>query len=307
MPFLDRYWWLRPVLAAAGLFVIGAPLAQVAYDEGIFQSIAQGHIPSLSDILHTGSFVISVSVAALVFAMSAIAARWRNFRRMAAIDGNLDRIPQADIPGAENSLPLEPIIIQRQLSKRLRWVYLPALTPLLFVFLVLFVWGECYLTAEVASRWGAGEFSAVEFLQLIFRIHFALLCVCSVIMYVRYVPTALGKPFGAVLNADGVSSRGGLGGTTSLRWEEIRLFEVSAPTFFGHALYPYTYRLCGTRRMVEWEEDPRSNDSPPTASSTLDGTAIAVTAIRERTGLPPRTFVKALQAEKPPHTVSQEA
>jgi hypothetical protein len=171
--------------------------------------------------------------------------------------------------------------------------------PWLLFCLAVAVIFEVLVAVLLVLRWSALTFTFSDIPIALFVIGLGAATVWGAILFSRYLPTIFGKPYGVTFGPDGVSYRSDLGSHTFLRWDEMRLFEVSAAALFGYVTPPYHYRLYGSRGAVYWHDLQPSTDSVPVASNTPDGTALAVTLILERTGLQPRTFLKPLQAQAP--------
>src|SRR5579885_1852072 len=137
MLFLDRYWWLRPMLAVAIVLVFSVPLIVLAGDTHYFELIAQGKASFSTGDISNAILVVTYLVLAIGLFISTLPARRRGIQRVAAIQGDLDCIPQANIQAMSGEVTQERIVIQQLLPKRLRWMFFLASIPLLLLVLAL--------------------------------------------------------------------------------------------------------------------------------------------------------------------------
>ncbi len=240
--------------------------------------------------------------------VSTYPARRRKLRRLAALNGNPEAIPRALVvyQNVEYDLAERPVVIEEQLSKSMRGLFIFAALPLLLICLIGIIALIALFIADVEASWSAGHLAVKDIPRTLFVLGFGVAIVWGAILASRYLPTILGRPYGVTLGPNGVSYRSEYDHRTFLRWDEMRLFEVSGTPLFGRISPVYEYRLYGLREAVCWRDTLvyPTVETGPTPSSTPGGTALAVTIIRDRTGLPPRTFVKALQAREQPSASS---
>lgn len=297
MPFLDRYWWLKPLLAVAFLVVTSQPMKHVLLDDGFLSDFIRTPSDHIGDILFyvlTSLFFLAV---AFTVATSAMPSRRRKLLRITAIGGTPEAIPRAivEYQTVEYDLAKNPVVIQVQTTKEMKRLYLLVEGPFFLIYLAMAVIFDILFLFEAASHLRIGPITLGDVLRFLGLIALGVATILSLVLVSRYLPIILGRPYGVTFGTDGVMYRSELGKTTFLRWDEMQLFEASGISRFGHVSRPYTYRLYSARASATWRDPWPGNESLPTPTSTPGGPALAVKIIHDRTGLPPRTFVKALQ------------
>lgn len=305
MPFLDRYWWLRPILAitilVAGAFLI-VPLIS---DEMDLERDGFG--------VDTFTYAIA-GVASLVFlafaiglGVSTFSAMNRKRRRLAVIAGNTSAMSLAPLDKAESQANLlpdvasEPLSLQWRLTNRARVTSgLNIAAGLLSVGSFVLI-GIAVFVALIAEAIQGGAFTQRDRLIPVVGLVDTVIIVGFVIA-VRLAWNELqSKPFGVIAQQDGIACRTQLGRATFLRWEDIRLFEVSKLGLLQPTAR--SYRLYTNRNSAVWNYNPLSLDIVPAdigAAEMSHRIQLLVEVIHAHTGLYPRTFSKALQAFRPP-------
>ena len=121
MPFLDRSWWLRPVLAAVGLVVPGQPMKLGLVDDGFLDIYIRMSQEDTGVILYHCRAILFFLAIAFAVATNALPAR-RKHLRLSAIDGDADARPPALVTYEypEYDLAQKPVVIKQQLTKEIR-------------------------------------------------------------------------------------------------------------------------------------------------------------------------------------------
>jgi hypothetical protein len=153
MPFLDRYWWLRPVLAVAGLLYVSQPMKGL-YDDGYLSDVVRMPSDHIGDILYFGLCYLFFLVLALLVAASAFPARRRKLRRLAALGSNPEAIPRALVvyPNVDFDLAEKPIIIEEQFSKDTKWLFILVAFPFLLICLAAIIAFEVVFCCRYSIR-----------------------------------------------------------------------------------------------------------------------------------------------------------
>jgi hypothetical protein len=295
MPILDKYWWLRILGALTLLALMGQAWIQIIGDDVYLGYI--GPSPNYGEIaldLLLGAVTLAITG---IIAVSAIPARRRKLRRIAAIHGDPEAIPLArtvyeDIP---YDLEREPLIIQQFFTARTD-------KPLFVITVVVYLVGalgvgtlSVSVLADLAHDITTNGITQHDLALIPLLISIATAYVVLVVVLIRCTPTLLGKPFGVVIEADGIRYRTWMGHTTFLRWDDARIFEAHCASTLGTLRRPYSYRLYGEHAEAVWYDPYIQDYSIPAPANTPDGAILAVRVVRDKTGLAPRTFVKGLQ------------
>lgn len=310
MPFLDRYWGLRPVFAVAPIAVEVQPIKILLFNDGALDTYINMPLEHIGNILLLGLVIVFLLAFSFIVAMSAIPARRRKRLRLSAIRGNPNAVPLAlaVYENTEYDLVRKPVVIEEQYNKGAKWLYLLVAGPFFVAFLVLVAILVVLLPFDTISRLPVSPFTLDEALRLLMLGALVVDTILAIILIFRYLPTIFGRPHGATLGVDGVTYRNELGKKSFLRWDEVRLFEALGAAPFGRVSPPYTYYLYSAHASAMWRDPWPGNESVPTLTSTHGGPALAVKIIHDQTGLAPRTFIKALQAkEQPPNASSPVA
>ncbi len=276
MPFLDRHWWLRIPIA---LLPLGAAIFIVA---DVLCDPSGASEPPFGTSC-AGVAALSLLVFAYVFMRRIGPARDRAGHRRAAIAGNRDCITIADGADvlAETALPRVPFVVAFPLTRwdepalaRLRVV----LSAMLFAILV----GLTYVLDSQRSRTVPMAISYVLFFILAGVTH-----LWSSLVIRPYVRTYR-SPRSIIADAMGIRWQAIVGRERAIRWDEMRLLEVTSfnatPFTSNQTTMRRRYTLY-TRDSAIWWTDPGLLHLPPSGPYTQ-----LLALIRARTGLEPRTF-----------------
>jgi hypothetical protein len=307
MPFFDRFWWLRPLgalLAAVfGLLV----LARLAVPD-----IAAGRLSS--DTWIALALGVGFLAVAVLLAMSIAPARDRTERRERTLAGDPNAMPRAHPPHVEPSsrvsrvrrpLPRPP----RVLPGRLAVFWRAGWFERLYAGFIVFVGLVCLAASGVvlvpfARFLLTGEPRSVLRVTLA---AFALLIVafCPFSLYLLYwaVPALLGRRPGVEVTRDGIATRQLWGRQQTVRWDEARLLEISAPRRFGLMAPHRTFRLYGSRSVAVWRDELRPfsdyrldlfEPDRPYRFQVRERMDALLDLVMKRSGLAPRTFSVSL-------------
>jgi hypothetical protein len=316
MPFYDRHWWLRLVggvfavlfglLVLARLVLPTLVYARVMYDTWVAITLGMGQI-----------------LVAMLLALSTGPARDRMRRRVRALGGDLDAMPPARLPRIEGDgrvgrvrrpLPRPPRqpdwepLARLAVYWRAPWfdrVYsgflvLIALIGLVISISVLAPFARFLLTGEPRSVLDV-SITAIALLLVLFL---------PVSLYLLYwaVPALVGRRPGVEVTPEGISTRQLWGRQRTVRWDEARLLEISAPRRFGLMKPHRTFRFYGARSVAVWRDELRPladyrldlfEPDRPYRYQVRERMDALLAHVTKHTGLVPRTFSPRLADSRP--------
>ncbi|MGZ6375514.1 MAG: hypothetical protein ACXWPI_12435, partial [Ktedonobacterales bacterium] len=243
------------------------------------------------------AFCVLVLLQGIASVRSSAEARDRYNRRRAALQGDLDAIPVARITvHAENAPDVveSPLVLQWAASKATRWVIAPLEVFLCVVcFALPLLEGGAFVYALRNGNLASRELGLLSFLMPV-----AVLLACvvmfplvGVILLIRDMPRDFGRPFGLSVGPEGILGVRSNGRRRFLRWEEMRLLEVTA----NSAHVSRTFRLYGPSTSIEWSLFSAGATYVPNGISAAEmetRSRSLLDLINARTGLVPRTFDK---------------
>lgn len=307
MPFWDRFWWLRLVGAAlGGLFGLLVLLRLV--------------VPALLVARPSADTWIALALGVGLLALSALSAsratpaRERKERRERALAGDLEAMPRARAPRSEvagrvgrvrRPLPRPPRRPDSELLARLavywrsHWfdrLYAGFLIVISLICLavslaILVPFAGFLVTGEPRSML-AISIAAIALLLGLF-LPFSL--------YLLYwaIPSVLGRRPGVQVTHDGIATRQLWGRERTVRWDEARLLEITAPRRFGLMAPHRTFRLYGPHSVAVWRDELRPlsdyrfdlfEPDRPYRFQVRERMDALFAYVVKRTGLAPRTF-----------------
>ena len=299
MPFKDRYWWLQRLggiaMMAGCVVLIGWTLWQslpslpIQWGNVITSDFVQ------HNLLTIGPYILLFTYG-IAFVRSSDQARDRFNRRRATLRGDTDAIPLAGIalhPSDAPDVTSAPLILLWSASKGTRLIIVPLEVSLCALFLILPV----FIAGEFIYAFHNGNVTSPALDPLfIIGIVIALLSVLGsfimVIVLVRRLPTNFGRPFGLSAGPEGILQIEQSGKQRFLRWEEMRLLEVTT----NNTRTSHTFKVYGSQTAIEWSISSGVSSYPPleiTSSEMVERSQSLLDLINARTGLVPRTFDKA--------------
>jgi hypothetical protein len=304
MPFLDRFWWLRLMLG--GVLLIAALLFTLWYVIAIaLVDLRFGQFGVSNSILAAEIIVILV-YAAFVFLSRAQQARLRRALRLDAMAGHREAVPLArpkePFPGATERTP--PWQFSFPTSSSLSTVlgggffifaYGFFLT-LLFKYLQLLVSLDGPLTLYNAKS----DLPAPGFLPIV---PFVVMLLAPVFFSEGSLASAWERQLGAnaslFVNEEGIQWRTRSGREHSLKWADIRLFEVMHQSAQAQQYGPLiTWRISILYSSVKafWWQERASEDGDVRSERFAD----LARFIEMKTLLQPRTFDPLLMSTVQP-------
>jgi hypothetical protein len=113
------------------------------------------------------------------------------------------------------------------------------------------------------------------------------------ILFARMLPTQFGRPFGVNADEEGISARTQFGARARLRWDDVRLVEISvAKDSPMVSAAGYAYTIYGPHSEIEWRDSYARESLPeyePVGMTTGDAQSQArrlLAVAMARTGLP---------------------
>jgi|GEM_PF-6565181 len=257
IPFLDRFWQIRlllagVLLASASALIVWAFSALMPFDSAIVQRITP---VSAFAVVAALCLVACASYAA----RAAMRARDRKQRRLAAISGEQDRLSLASSPYIGSATPTigEEQTLSGTLSLSFRATLLALLAAL--VCLVGFVVSVTYVSTIIWTTLDGDlayqtQFIGARLAPPVFTGLFALsalgVIVCAVGLWASFRAALYLTPFTITLNAEGITWRIHRRPPIRLRWSDLLLLEVAhLDTPNGYA---QLYRLYSQRAAIRW-------------------------------------------------------
>jgi hypothetical protein len=310
----DRFWWISGLMTL-GLFFAGilAPWW--------FPWLIQQQLPASGPDSEPGPDPITLIFAAVIglmclggsalFLIMAARMRGRHARRLAALRGDFTGMPQSVIhpyPAHAPDVSMQPLEIMWRISPvmaifhglSLGLALLGALiTPGVFVaFVLLSHFAPSLAPSLFGPPTSTQPLSAAEMAwTAVYAVLFVAIVASGIWIVVRVGPMLfLGRPFGLRVTTDGIESRNELGVRTYLAWNEIRLFEVAGP----QAQFSRSFSVYGPGKSISWREyrTGLAAEYLPAGATAIENTqrlAALVNLVTARTGLEPRTIVRALE------------
>jgi hypothetical protein len=308
----ERYWWaeaLLAVLAFIGMLVFAIRILLTMPQVGpIFTADERNQEVGLAIL------VAVVGVGSGMFFLAVSLRDWRRMRRRwAALRGDLSAMPLSRfIPDASKvpDVSAKPLELSWRATRSSAYVYGAGILIEVLVSLVVLVGLPAWLwfvliTGKLAPlTFDPGNLAAYAYLIL-----GPIGGVVLVIVTVRLLPWLFGRPFGLAATTSGIEQRTELGGKRSLRWEDMRLFEVETAGLADTVAADRFYCVHGGRSRVQWRDPPGQAGQHKPVGITADEMArrhtLLLNLIYARTGLAPRTLTKSLQAPASPETAAQ--
>jgi hypothetical protein len=267
MPFLDRYWWLR--LPLGGALLGAAPLFALWYLNTV-APIDLGYGPfGVANAILAAETTLILLYAGLVYLWRALRARNRRARRLDALAGNRDAIPLAR-QASETSAPPDRVTLPWQVAyptpdkfisfffRAIILVFLICGAGFLVPLLIRYAQSLVSLNGPLIL-FGANSPRSAPGLSLLAGLALIPLFLTLV---PQHSPASVWdcQPRGcATLVADNeaVQWRTHSGRERSMKWSEIRLFEVMYPSAYAQAnLSATTWRvsILYSEQTVWWRE-----------------------------------------------------
>ena len=309
MPSDDRFWYLD--LLPVGIIIV-LPILLVEIAGNNMGSLADWSDPSNRVV------IVVVAIAALLLPILARIVGVRGTRKLArlrrrrrAVLGEAETLPVSlVIPevGSATQTPEGaggPLGVWWQATTYTRTAAgLMAVQALIAVAadVMLIIVAALIIYAVFSAQYSA-RVRAVPAVVLALVIAAPFVMTPLLILLARMLPTQFGRHFGVVADDDGLTGAAQYGGHRRLRWDELRLLEVSVEKRgLGKRPTGYAYTVYGARSQIEWRDSyagELNRDYEPVGMTTVEAQfnarrllALAIA----RTGLPLRTLEPALLA-----------
>lgn len=308
MPFLDRHWRLRVLLAC------GASVVAVAYVVWCIHTALS--IPPDSPY-HPGPAVIVFAI--LIPQLLLLTARYaisialpsRRRARLAAIRGNREAVPASLIvPHPERTVDatMQPLVIAwqpftlRRVDSTLARVVLVLGLGLLLLVTFFVSLGSARTSPDTFPDIFLHTTLSAILMSLLVVVVLLVIIVISAISFgfASSIIAFFGRPFDVAANAEGITTHDLWGRTHHVGWSDAQLLEVSlAPSILGGYR---VFTLYGRDSYVRWRDDTGSNVIAPARLDNItreEGSKrlhSLLDVIAARTGLAPRTFNGTLVA-----------
>jgi hypothetical protein len=255
------------------------------------------------DLGLTGLVSLFILGSAVAYLLSATRGRQRHRQRLAALRGDWGAMPLAEIrvdPALAPDLTKQPLELLWRTRTSDRVVYVPLLGLQALVALV----SIGLMIVELIIPIFASP-QPVSVTELALRVALAALVVAIVVALIaivtRVLPYVFGRPFGVVATESGIDARTVQGTRVHLGWDEMRLLEAVR----GDAGVTRRYALYAPGKRIDWTEYATGYGAQyaPVGATAAQMTllqAALLNLIAARTGLVPRTLVKALQHKPAP-------
>lgn len=287
----ERFWW--GWLVAAGMMLAAAVYFGAESVTGKLTLVTSLQLPDAQAAAVSLWWYVGLpSVMCVVWLVRALRARGRYVRRRAAVAGDASAMPLARRPSVESALPTvatsPDLSVRSERRGPLVEAMRVAVVALSVYFFAIFAAGTLALM-EVTLTWVRGPFVSEERVLAAVAVMTWLLLGVSNPMRQQVRQLAL-----LAANAEGVEYRRELGRRIIVPWSEMRLVEVTSSAWGG---FPRTYRLYSPRHVIEWSMSPAATNGHRDAFDQRQADIMAA-LVRAQTGLAPRTFSKALRADR---------
>ena len=299
MPFLDRFWWLRLLLG--GVLLIAAPLFALWYLD-VIAPIDLGHGPfGVANAILAAETVLILVYAGFVFLWRALRAGNRRVRRLDALTGNRDAIPLAR-QAQETSAPPDSATLPWQVTypasdmffslffRAIMLIFLLCLAGFLVSFVVKYTQSLVSLNGPLILFGAKSPTTAPG----LFPVAFFALVPLFLALVPQDSPASVwdrqpGRCASLVADDEGVRWCGRSGHESSIRWSDIRLFEVMNTSALAQVNTPATtWRisiLYSGEQPVWWRERVSAD-----GEMGSERCANLERLIETKTTLQPRTF-----------------
>jgi hypothetical protein len=298
----DRLWWLIVLIGLA--FCIAAVVAPYAGVRSI--PMNNPYFTSADNWQMLGAFgalALTCLGSGIAFLVMAVHGRRYHRQRLAALRGDTEAMPLAEMridPTLAPDVTEKPLELLWRTGTATRVVYAPLLG---FQALFALASVELVIVELIVPIFASPQ--PVRVTELVLRVAGAAVVVAVVVVLgvvtTRVIPQLFGSPFGVTATDSGMDARTVLGTRVHLGWDEMRLLEAVR----GDAEATRRFALYAPGKRIAWS----AYAAIPGARFVPVGTTVAEMTLRHaallnlisvRTGLAPRTLVKALQIKQTP-------
>jgi hypothetical protein len=268
MPFLDRFWWLR--LSLGGMLLIAGLLFTLWYVVGVAPvDLRFGQFGVANAILAAETILILI-YAGLVYLWRALRARNRRARRLAALAGNREAIPLArhaeEIGSAPDreALPWQvtyptPDMFFSFFFRAIMLIFCLCAAGLFLPFVIRYAQSLISLSGPLILF---GANSTITGPGLVLVAGLALISLFLTLVPQHSPASAWdrqpGRCASLIADEEGMRWRARSGHVRSMKWSDIRLFEVMYPSAHAQAnMSATTWRisiLYSGEQSVWWRE-----------------------------------------------------
>lgn len=311
----DRFWWLvffiGLVFCAGGVAAPFVGVRSIPTDDPYMTSSDYWQLIAL-----VGFVTLICLGGGLVFIGMAVHARRQHRKRVAALRGDMDAMPLAEItpdPSLAPDVAQQPLELMWRTSKasnvlNILLLGVQALAALISVGTALFsLLAPIFLPPQptLEEQLTGVLPQPLSAIEIALRIAGACVVVAlvAVIGYyaVRIVPLLFGRSFGISVTPLGIDAHTELGSLVHMNWGEMRLLEVNT----GDTQARRRFNVYGQGKRIAWTEYMTGFGAQyvpvgGTASEMILRQAALLGLIAARTGLAPRTLAKSLKSKPTP-------
>lgn len=303
----DRLWWLMLIIG----LVFGIGTVPVLY-------FGVGAIPTPTDnpfmtsadywqiVGVIGFCALICLVGGVTFLVMASRARRRHLTRLAALQGDTQALPLAEIHPDPTQVPdvaQQPLQLQWRIGTATRVFRVPllgiqALLALASVGLSIFQFVAPFFPPFQPSQ-------PMSLTEIVLRVAGTLVAIglgsILCVLGARVLPFLLGRPFGVSATTSGIDAQTELGTHIHMAWEEMRLLEVAT----AGNMSKRSFSLYAPGKRIDWTEytSGLGAEYVPVGATAIEMTlrqAALLSLIAARTRLAPRTLVKTFESKPSP-------
>lgn len=300
----DRFWWLMLII---GLAFCIATVPVLYFGVGGIPTPTDNPFVRSADYWQPVGLIGFIGFICLgggvMFLVMTGRARRRHLRRLAALQGDADVLPLAEIRADPTQAPdvaQQPLELQWRAGVVTRILHVPmlgiqALVELATAGLSVFQ----FVAPFFPSFQPAHPMSITE---IVVRVAGALILIALVIvasvLTIRIVPFLFGRPFGISATTSGIDAHTEVGSRIHMAWEEMRLLEVDK----GGSTSKRRFSLYAPGKRIDWTgyTSGVGAEYVPVGATATEMTlrqAALLSLIAARTGLAPRTLVKTFESK----------
>lgn len=311
----DRFWWLELIIGlvfcAGGAVAPYVGLRTIPTDDPYMTSADYWQLIGL-----VGLITLICLGGGLTFVVMAVRARSRHRKRVAALRGDVDTMPLAEItpdPSLASDVAQTPLEMMWQTSKASNILYVPlfglqALVALVSVGVALFsLIAPIFLPPQptLEDQLNGVLPQPLSVTEIVLRVAGACAVVALVAVIgfysIRVIPHLFGRPFSISATPLGIDAHTELGSWVHMGWDEMRLLEVNTGDIHARRhfnLYAQGKRIGWTEYMTGF--GAQYVPMGATSSEMTLRQAALLGLIVARTGLAPRTLAKSLESKPTP-------
>jgi hypothetical protein len=301
----DRFWWVQRVggallvlgglIGAISAVILGLDLSQLTSDSPVVSQV--WHLETQKTFLQAGEFAL-LTIIGIFDIRESFPAHERVLRRRRALEGEQEAMRRANVKVDRRHAPdlvdgsLELLGRATPLNGRIMTTII-AIIVVIFGPLALLFWYLAYCTATNTPPIGSTYLEPMSPLERVGVVAVTLGVGAGLAFLVGFViwilPWEWGRPVGVVADDEGLWDYPKGGRKRFLRWDEVRLLEVTGRLY-------HQYKLYGQESVATWSDGPLSSlvTYGLTKQEFGERHQALLDLIAARTGLVPRMLDKKL-------------